>query len=80
MSYSYPGYGSDNEECIDISTVDQNETEGEVLFAPRDDEDYLDEDETPDEPFVSGYCKKRDDGSVVIAFGKNAKETLQKVL
>ena len=68
LTYSFTGYGSQREECIEIPDLTE-----------YPDESQLSEDEYPDLPFVSGYAKRCADSSIVIAFGRNAKEVAEQV-
>lgn len=69
IEYYYAGTGSRKVECVEVEDIrsdeefelnERLEAEGGCEF----------------EDFIGGYCKKCDDGTIMIAFGKNAEEIL----
>jgi len=72
VDYDHVGYGTRLNECIVIND-----------FKTDKEFDYLEklEDETGEDCcwFESGYSKKLKDGSIIIAFGIDAKETINKL-
>ena len=81
LHYAYPRCGVSSEEVLSVASVDYEETEAVTLFKGDRNTPYEDENDEDDfDNFVSGYCKKRKDGSVIIAFGKEATETIERHL
>lgn len=72
INFGYAGFGSVRTECVEIEDVRSDE-ELERLGRLEGEEDFGFDD------YIGGYCKKQKDGTIVITFGKNAKELLEKV-
>jgi hypothetical protein len=72
IEYDYAGCGSSRTECFEIEDIRSDE---EIKRLEKLEE------ETGNELifFDGGYCKKLPDGSILIAFGKNAKSTIEKL-
>lgn len=72
VRYANPGYVSSFVECLCVDDIKSDE-EIEMLERKEEDEGlrYYE--------YESGYCKKNKGHSIVIAFGKNAKETIMKL-
>lgn len=72
INFKYAGFGSYRTECVEIEDIrhdeelerlEKLEEEGKIVFF-----DY-----------IGGYCKKQKDGTIIITFGKNAEELMEKV-
>lgn len=71
VDYDYAGFGSRRTECLkiedirsdeELARIEKMEEEGNYNF------DY----------FVGGYCKKQNDGTILMTFGKNDEDLLKK--
>ncbi|MDE7181923.1 MAG: hypothetical protein K2O41_02670, partial [Clostridia bacterium] len=72
IDYKYIGFGSRHTECIEVRDIRTDE-ELERIEKLVDEGDYeLDE-------YISGYCRKQDDGTIIITFGKNSEALLKKL-
>lgn len=72
IAYGHAGYGTSSEECI---VVDDVKTDEEVKRLEKLEEEtgewcYY---------YEGGYCKKMPDKSIIIAFGTNARNTINKM-
>lgn len=72
IGYEYAGFGVRSIECIEVEDIrpdeelerlEQLEEEGKICFM-----DY-----------IGGYCKRQQDGTYIITFGKNAENLLKKL-
>lgn len=64
IDYYHAGYGGiEFSECIDMDDINVEEESTNEWY----------------ECYESGYCKKSKDGSIIIAFGKGAKNTINKI-
>lgn len=75
INYYHAGYSSiQYKECIEIKDINLNEEmqkENDTMeFNEYDWDDF----------YEGGYCKKCQDGCIIIAFGKNAKNTIEKLI
>ena len=72
VDFNHAGYGTQHTECIEVDDMKSDEELDKLEKL---------EEETGEEHcwFESGYCKKLNDGSIIIAFGKNAKATIDKL-
>ena len=85
IDFCHAGYGGiDFKECIEIDNIASSD---EIENSNNEDYEYREEFmetfgiEWEDNDFLlfeGGYCKKLKDKSIVISFGKNAKETIDK--
>ncbi len=72
VKYYYAGYGLSRTEIIEAEDIRSDE-ELEQIDKSEEEGDYdLDY-------FIGGYCKKQNDGTLIITFGKNAEELLKKL-
>ncbi len=72
IDYGYAGYSSHRTECIEIKDIRPDEELDRL--------DKLEEESGHDMfYFVGGHCKKQDDGTIIITFGKNAENALKKL-
>lgn len=72
INFEYAGFGSNRTECVEIEDIRPNEElerlaklEEEGCFGFAD--------------YIGGYCKKQKNGAIVITFGKNAEDLLNKL-
>lgn len=72
IDFDYAGFGSDRTECVEIEDIRPDE-EFERLQKLEDEGVYS------FDYFIGGYCKKQEDGTILITFGKNAGKLLEKV-
>lgn len=68
INYYHAGYGGIQvTECIEIDDINfDNETANDI----EEIDDYI---------FESGYCKKMNDGTIVVGFGQNAHNTIEEL-
>lgn len=81
VTYNSPGFGEHLEECMEIyELVDEEKVcDGVVChYIHSNCDDKCDCDDWELYEYKGGYCKKLKDGSVVIAFGKNAETKAKK--
>ena len=71
VTYLEPGYGNNMQECLEIDDIKSDE-EIEWLQNEEDGGDFS-------YYFEGGYCKKLDDGTIIITFGKNAENAVKKL-
>lgn len=71
IDYYHSGYGTALSECVVVNDIISDEE-----YAKRE-QQAMEEEYTYYE-YRSGYCKKLKDGSIIIAFGKNAEKTIKK--
>ena len=70
IEYDYSGFGARRVECVEIEDIRSDEQLERV-------EKLEEEGDGGFEDFIGGYCKKCDDGTYVILFGKNAEEFIK---
>ena len=69
VSYYHAGYGTNIEECIGIDDIRPNEELDRIY----------EEDDWSVPAYVGGHCSKLKDNSIVIAFGVNSEQTVNKI-
>lgn len=87
VDYHHAGYGNSLEECFEVEDVycyahaNTDIGDGEDLYKTDDlDDDFDDDDDNGDDYiYIGGYAKRLKDSSIVIAFGRNAETTVQKI-
>jgi len=73
IDYKFYGFGSKRRECIEVEDIRPDE-EIERLRKLEEEGKY---DYCAD--FFGGYCKRKEDGTLIITFGKNAENLLKKL-
>ncbi len=73
IDYKFYGFGSKRRECIEVEDIRPDE-EIERLRKLEEEGKY---DYCAD--FFGGYCKRKEDGALIITFGKNAENLLKKL-
>ncbi|MBD5101015.1 MAG: hypothetical protein HDT29_07220 [Clostridiales bacterium] len=74
IKYYHAGYGCITTECIEIDDIKPEDEIEQLIQKEEEEEDYA-----YYYYFESGYSKKLKDGTILITFGKNAKQTIDKL-
>lgn len=72
IDFDYVGFGFDRTECVEIEDIRPDEELDRL-------EKLAEEGEYEFDDYIGGYCKKQEDGTIIITFGKNAEKLLEKV-
>lgn len=72
IKYYHPGYGYIETECVEIHDIKPEDEIDQLIQKEEEDCGYY-------YYFESGYSKKLKDGTILITFGKNAKQTINKL-